>query len=203
MQLQRVPARPAIEDRELLAACPSGLIPLNRRSFHGAQLDPAVRASTQLNRGLLTAAVCARVGSPFYGECGSRRRRRGWDRGPVSDPREAAAAVTAKNTDNPKLMDAGRAYPPTGDGRRPKVNSVDMTQVNGVTTAHHVGATPRRRSAAALRQLLKTAKDPSAPAALTVSNVVTEGGDGCRASRGSTGVVDALLYARMTRPQHR
>ena len=111
--------------------------------------------------------------------------------------------MTAKYTIKPMLMDAGRAYPPTGAGRPPKARSVDITHGNGVTTAHKVGAVLRRRIAATVRLILKTASALSDPTALTASRVVAERGEGCGSSVGSTPVSDARLYARMTVPQHR
>jgi len=55
----------------------------------------------------------------------------------------------------PMLMDAGRAYPPTGAGRTPKVRSVAITHGRGVTADHQAGAELRRRSAATVRLALE------------------------------------------------
>lgn len=59
---------------------------------------------------------------------------------PLGAGRSADAAMTAKYTAKPTLMDAGRAHPPTGAGRAPKVRSVDATQRSGVTAIVEVGA---------------------------------------------------------------
>src|SRR5829696_5492757 len=100
------------------------------------------------------------------------------------------------------LIDAGRAYPPTGAGRAPKVRSVPITQGKGATADHHAGAESRRRSAVTARLALKTASAPSDPAALTPSRRVPERGERLALLFDSTSSCIALLYARITVAQH-
>jgi hypothetical protein len=55
------------------------------------------------------------------------------------------------------LIDAGRAYPPIGDGSAPKVIRVASTHGNGVATESTLGAEPGRRVDAPITAPLKAA----------------------------------------------
>src|SRR5829696_6824025 len=100
------------------------------------------------------------------------------------------------------LMDAGRAYPPTGAGRAPKVRSVPITHGRGVTVDHQAGAELRRRSAATVRLALKTASALSDVAALIASRRVPERGEHRALLVDSRVSPVARLYARITVAQH-
>ena len=86
-------------------------------------------------------------------------------------------ATRTKNTIKPILMDAGRAYPPTGAGSLPNVSRVARKQAWRSTAGDKGAAVLRPLRVAADRATLKTASAPSDASAHTASRLVAERGE--------------------------